>query len=65
MVPEERLELSHPCGYGILSPERLPFHHSGKPDNNNITIFLCQLTIIQADGNILRSCFGLFYGAGL
>ena len=29
MVPKERLELSHPCGYWILSPARLPFHHFG------------------------------------
>ncbi len=29
LVPKERLELSHPCGYWILSPARLPFHHFG------------------------------------
>jgi hypothetical protein len=29
LVPEERLELSQGCPYRILSPARLPFHHSG------------------------------------
>ena len=29
MVPEARLELAQGCPYRILSPARLPFHHSG------------------------------------
>ena len=28
-MPEEGLEPTHPCGYWILNPTRLPFHHSG------------------------------------
>jgi hypothetical protein len=30
-VPEVGVEPTHPCGYGILSPARLPFRHSGIP----------------------------------
>ena len=29
LVPEARLELAQGCPYRILSPARLPFHHSG------------------------------------
>jgi hypothetical protein len=29
LVPEERLELSRGYPHRILSPARLPFHHSG------------------------------------
>ena len=29
VVPEERVELSHPQGRRILNPLRLPFRHSG------------------------------------
>ena len=29
MVPEARLELAQGCPYRILSPARIPFHHSG------------------------------------
>ena len=30
LVPEVRVELTRPCGRGILSPLRLPFRHSGE-----------------------------------
>ena len=33
MVPEERLELSRGYPHRILSPARLPFHHSGTRKN--------------------------------
>jgi hypothetical protein len=35
LVPEERLELSRGYPHRILSPARLPFHHSGTKDNIN------------------------------
>jgi hypothetical protein len=35
LVPEERLELSRGYPHRILSPARLPFHHSGTGDNIN------------------------------
>jgi hypothetical protein len=40
LVPEERLELSRGYPHRILSPARLPFHHSGTRDiiNNEATI---------------------------
>ena len=40
LVPEERLELSRGYPHRILSPARLPFHHSGtrgKPLISNIS----------------------------
>jgi hypothetical protein len=33
LVPEARLELAQGCPYRILSPARLPFHHSGTGSN--------------------------------
>jgi hypothetical protein len=33
LVPEARLELAQGCPYRILSPARLPFHHSGMRSN--------------------------------
>ena len=33
LVPEARLELAQGCPYRILSPARLPFHHSGTRSN--------------------------------
>ena len=35
LVPEEGLEPSQGYPYRILSPARLPFHHSGTRDINN------------------------------
>ena len=35
MVPEEGLEPSQGYPYRILSPARLPFHHSGTEDHIN------------------------------
>jgi hypothetical protein len=35
LVPEERLELSRGYPHRILSPARLPFHHSGTGNNIN------------------------------
>ena len=35
LVPEERLELSRGYPHRILSPARLPFHHSGTRDIDN------------------------------
>ncbi len=35
MVPEVGFEPTHPEGYRILSPTRLPFHHSGSDFMNN------------------------------
>jgi hypothetical protein len=34
-VPEERLELSRGYPHRILSPARLPFHHSGTGNHIN------------------------------
>jgi hypothetical protein len=33
LVPKVGLEPTRPCGHWILSPARLPFHHSGIPPN--------------------------------
>jgi hypothetical protein len=37
LVPEERLELSRGYPHRILSPARLPFHHSGTIGKNLIS----------------------------
>ncbi len=43
LVPEERLELSHPQRRRILNPLRLPFRHSGTESLLNTNIAIRQL----------------------
>jgi hypothetical protein len=56
VVPEEGLEPSQGYPYRILSPARLPFHHSGTEDNinNEATIRIQERVHLHGDNAPFR-----------